>query len=153
MVRKIKKNGGVTLLELLIVISIMAILSYFGIKYITSAMEKSKIESDLKKMYGLLQEGRIKAFSEKRDFIFSLNLMSKKACIIDRNTLANVKCINLDDSNYTVSTLVAIDKRGTFTNGTIRYIGSIKNLSYDCIVISTIRVKLGVWDGSKCKAK
>ncbi len=151
MVRKIRKKEGFSLIELLIVISIMAILSYFGINYILSAMEKSKIEKDLKKMYGLLQEARIKAFSEKKEFSFSLDLTNKKACIKEGTT--EIKCVDLDDNNYSLDGSINIDKRGTFTNATIKYVGSVKNLAYNCIAVSTIRVKLGVLDGTTCKPK
>jgi len=152
MVRKMIKNKrAFSLIELLIVISIMAILSYFGINYILSAMEKSKIEKDLKKMYGLLQEARIKAFTEKRSFTFELDITSKKACIKESSTV--VKCVDLEDDNYSLNNTITIDKRGTFTGGTIEYNGSISNLAYNCIVVSDIRVKLGVNDGSGCEPK
>ena len=151
MVRKISRKEGFSLIELLIVISIIAILSYFGINYILSVMEKSKIEKDLKRMYGLLQEARIKAFSEKKEFTFSLDLINKKACIKEGTT--DIKCVDLDDNNYSLSGSINIDKRGTFTGGTIRYIGNVSNLAYNCIVISNIRVKLGVYNGSKCVPK
>ena len=151
MARKIKKEGAFSLLELLIVISIIAIMSYIGINYILKAMEKSKIERDLKKMYGLLQEARIKAFAEKREFSFSLDLTNKKACVEENNN--PIKCVDLEDNNYSLSGSINIDKRGTFTNGTIRYTGDIQNLAFDCIAVSTIRAKLGVWNGSKCEPK
>lgn len=151
MVRKIRYREGFSLLELLIVISIIAIMSYVGINYILSAMKKSKIESDLKKMYGLLQEARIKAFAEKKDFTFSLDLTNKKACIKEGTN--TVKCVDLEDNNYTVSGSISIDKRGTYTNGTIRYTGTVSNLGFNCIAVSTIRAKLGVWNGSRCEPK
>ena len=151
MVRKMIKNKkAFSLIELLIVISIMAILSYFGINYILSAMEKSKIEKDLKKMYGLLQEARIKAFAEKRKFEFYIDLSNRKACIKEGST--TIKCIDLEDNNYSYGS-ITIDKRGTFSGNTIRYTGSVSNLAYNCIVVSDIRVKLGVWNGSKCEPK
>ena len=151
MVRKIKRERGYSLLELIIVMSILAIMSYLGINYILSSLEKNKIEKDLKNIYGLLQEARIKAFSHKKEFEFSLDLSDKKACIKEGSNI--VKCVELEDNNYSLRGTIKIDKRGTFTNGTIHYIGSVKDLSYDCIVVSVIRVKLGVWDGSECRPK
>lgn len=153
MARKIKNDiRGFSLLELLIVISIMSIMAYIGVKYIISAMEKSKVEEDLKKMYGLLQEARIKAFTQKEDFTFSLNVASKEACILDKNN-NKVKCITLNKSDYSVNNNIKIDKRGTFTRATIDYTGTVSNLSYNCIKVSNLRVILGVDNGSGCEAK
>ncbi len=49
---------------------------------------------------------------------------------------------------------VNITKRGIFNNSHIKYSGSANvNPSYDCVVTTYTRAKLGEWDGSDCKAK
>jgi prepilin-type N-terminal cleavage/methylation domain-containing protein len=148
------KRGGFTLVEVLIVIVILAILSYISITYIKGEIEKSKITTDIKTIYALLQEGREKAFSHKLEIDFVLDVANKKVCLKDPTDGKIIICKSLNSSDYSSTTNpIKIDKRGTFTNGTIYYTGSLKNLAYSCISISNLRVKMGVWDGNECKVK
>ena len=153
---KTKNKGelGFSLIELLIVISIIGIISFISIGYIKDALEKNKVVQDIQNMYGLLQEGRMKAFAEKKKLEFYLDITNKKACIRDSKTSANIKCANLKTINFSINNNpIGIDKRGTFQGSTIHYTGNLTGLSYDCITISTVRVKMGVWDGSTCVPK
>ncbi|WP_457642417.1 prepilin-type N-terminal cleavage/methylation domain-containing protein [Persephonella sp.] len=150
MVRKIK--NGFSLVELLIVIVLVLILVTIAVIPFKNKMEANRIETDIRRMYGLLQEGRMIAFVEKRKLLFKLNPSSKTACLIDANSSITIKCVNLNKSFYP-SVSISIDKRGTFTNGSIYYTGDSKNAVVDCISISYIRVKMGVWNGSDCVVK
>jgi prepilin-type N-terminal cleavage/methylation domain-containing protein len=148
-----KYKKGFTLIEVLLVMVIIAILAYFSASYIVKEINKSKIVSDIRKMYGLLQEGREKAFAEKRNIKFNLDLTNKKACLLDENDNV-ISCVDLNSNEYSATkNPIIIDKRGTFQNGTIYYTGSLDHLSYSCIAISNLRVKMGVWDGSSCEVK
>jgi len=147
-------RGGFTLVEVLIVIVILAILSYISITYIRGELDKSKIVTDIKTIYGLLQEGRSKAFSEKKDLEFSLDVANKRVCLIDSQTGNVLICKELNSSDYgATANPIKIDKRGTFSSGTIYYTGNLKNLAYSCISISNLRVKMGVWNGNACEVK
>ena len=148
------RENGFSLIELLIVILIIGIISFISLKFIKDALEKEKVVQDIQNMYGLLQEGRMKAFAEKKELKFNLDTASKKACIKDAGTSTNIRCVNLKTVDFFItSNPVGIDKRGTFQGSTIYYTGNFTGLSYDCITISTVRVKMGVWDGSKCVPK
>ncbi len=150
-----KGESGFSLIELLIVISIIGIISFVSIRFIKDALEKEKVVQDIQNMYGLLQEGRMKAFAEKKKLEFYLDISHKRACIRDAGTHANIKCVNLKTIDFSIknNNPITIDKRGTFTGTTIYYTGNFTGLSYDCIKISDIRVKMGVWDGSDCILK
>ncbi len=156
---KNKGELGFSLIELLIVISIIGIISFISIGYIKDALEKNKVVQDVQNMYGLLQEGRMKAFAEKKKLEFYLDIANKKACIRNSETSppTNIKCVNLETIDFSMKNgspnPIKIDKRGTFQKATIYYTGNLTGLSYDCIVISTVRAKMGVWDGSDCKPK
>ncbi|WP_457623148.1 pilus assembly FimT family protein [Persephonella sp.] len=149
MVREIK---GFSLIEMLVVIALVAILAVIaGIPFLDK-MKANKIESDIRRMYGLLQEGRMKAFGEKTALKFVVYPSDKVACIEDAATSNAIKCVDLNFDKFNQIT-INIDKRGTFTNGTIVYSGSKSGEVFNCISISNIRVKMGVWNGSDCQVK
>jgi len=113
-------NRGFSLIELLIVIVILSILSFISFKYIQYEMDKSKIVSDIKNMYGLLQDARKKAFSEKRKIQLVLDTPNKRACIYYEDTGDLIQCIPLNSSDYNATrNPIKVDKRGTFNGGTI----------------------------------
>ena len=152
MAGKIRKNGF-TIIELLIVIAIVLILMAVIYKPISRKIQAHNIDRDLKKIYGLLQEGRMIAFTQKKELTFGFT--SDGACLYEGTT--PVKCITLDyPFTFGTGSSIKITDRGTFPpnqTGSIRYSGST-NLPYtNCIVVSNIRVKMGVWDGSKCNPK
>jgi prepilin-type N-terminal cleavage/methylation domain-containing protein len=149
MVGKIK---GFTIVELLIVIVLLVILAAVAVIPFKNKMEANRIETDIRRMYGLLQEGRMTAFGEKRRLIFTLSPADKSACLIDEATSSTIKCVNLNKDSYNPIT-ITIDKRGTFTNGTIYFNGDKKGAVFDCISISYIRVKMGEWNGTDCVVK
>jgi len=134
------------------VIVLFAILAAIAVVPFKNKIEANKIETDIRRMYGLLQEGRMTAFGEKRRLIFSLNPADKSACLIDEATSSVIKCVNLNKSSYNPVT-ITIDKRGTFTNGSIYFTGDKKGAVFDCISISYIRVKMGEWNGTDCVVK
>jgi len=150
--RKIK---GFTVIELLIVIAIIAIISAVIYKPISIKIQQHKVNSEIKKVYGLLQEARMLAFSRKKSLQFSFS--GSNACIYDLSTSppTQIKCISLElPISFSSGGNLKITDRGTFSNqGTIRYTGSTTTPTVNCIVVSTTRVKMGVWDGSNCKVK
>jgi len=119
-------NRGFSLIELLIVMVILSILSFVSFKYIQYEMEKNKIVSDIKNMYGLLQEARKRAFSQKEKINFVLDTANKKACIYYGTTGTLIQCVPLNSSDYNATrNPIKVDKRGTFNGGTIYYTGTI----------------------------
>lgn len=144
--RKIK---GFTLIELLIIIAIISILMAVIYRPISQKIEEIKVEGEVKKIYGLLEEGRMIAFTQKKDLQFELS--GNQACLKENNN--QLKCINLEKPFSSVT--VDITNRGTFGEKiSIFYTGPVKVLTTDCIVISYTRVKLGVKDeNGNCNAK
>ncbi|WP_457621474.1 prepilin-type N-terminal cleavage/methylation domain-containing protein [Persephonella sp.] len=149
MAREIK---GFTIIELLIIIVLIAILGAIAVIPFKNKIEANKIETDIRRIYGLLQEGRMTAFGEKRRLIFRLDPAEKIACLTDEATSTVIKCVHLNKSEYTPVTVI-IDKRGTFTNGSIYFLGDKRGAVFDCISISYIRVKMGEWNGTDCVVK
>jgi len=148
-IRKIKLKNGFTIIELLIVIAIMAILTYFFMGSITNRINAHKVEEETKKIYGLLQEGRMFAFTRKKELHFEIK--AGTACLydIDNNP---IKCIPLNSPFTPV--IIEIDDRGIFgTQTTISYLGDYPSPTVDCIKISYIRVRMGKLQNGECILK
>ena len=150
MVRKIK---GFTIIELIIVIVIFLILLAVVYKPIVQKIQAHKVEGEIKKVYGLLQEGRIQAFSKKKELRFTLSSSgnSSTACLYDVASSSNLKCVNLSVplSVKSGSSYITITDRGVFSRGdTIYYSGNVKTPAVNCLKISTTRIRMGVWNGT-----
>ncbi len=150
MAGKIRKDGF-TVVELLIVIAILLILMAVIYKPISQKVQAHNIDGELKKIYGLLQEGRMIAFTQKKSLTFSFT--ADGACLYEGTS--PIKCITLDyPFSFGTGSSIGITDRGTFSpTGAIRYTGSADLPYTNCIVVSNIRVKMGVWDGSQCNPK
>ena len=155
MVRKIR---GFTIVELIIVIIIFLILLAVVYKPIVQKIQAHKVEGEIKKVYGLLQEGRIQAFSKKKELRFTLSSSgdSSTVCLYDVSSSSNLKCVNLS-APFAIKSgayYITITDRGVFSRGdTIYYTGNIKTPAVNCLKISLTRVRMGVWDGTNCNIK
>lgn len=143
---------GFSLIEVLVVASIITIVLGFATIQFSKWVKKYSIESDVKDIYAFLQRIRQKAFSEKMDFVISVN--NKSICYscnssdtgcINRYGEANIECLDLSNSFNSVS--INVYRRGTFSNGTIRY-ASVNEAKYDCVIVSLLRARLGKCNGS-----
>ena len=159
MVRKVK---GFTIVELIIIIVIFLILLAVIYKPMVQKIQAHKVEGEIKKVYGLLQEGRIQAFSKKKELRFTLTSSgnSSTACLYDVSASSNIKCVNLSIPLTIKSgaSYITITDRGVFdpaigAGETIYYTGNIKTPSVNCLRISLTRVRMGVWDGTNCNIK
>ncbi len=155
MVRKIKKQGGITLIETIVVIAIIAIILSISIPYYAKWKKRMSVESDTKKIYGVLQTYRMKAFTEKREFYIKLN--GKNVEIYDKEKNKKVFTISLENNfKFTGNSTnkIDIDQRGTFYGSSIYAEDYEKaDAQYDCIAISDVRVRLGKYNGEKCIAR
>lgn len=155
MVRKITSHKGITLMEVIVVIAIMAVVLSITIPYYSKWKKRMSVESDTKKIYGVLQTYRMKAFTEKKEFYVELN--GKNLDIYDKATNKKVFTISLENRfKFTGSTRtkIDIDQRGTFYGSSIYAEDYDKaDAQYDCIAISDIRVRLGKYNGARCFAR
>ncbi len=155
MVRKIKNQGGITLIEIIVVIAIMAVILSISIPYYAKWKKRMSVESDTKKIYGVLQTYRMKAFTEKKEFYVKLD--GKNLNIYDKETNNKVFTISLENKfKFTGSetTKIDIDQRGTFYGSSIYAEDYDKaDAQYDCVAVSDVRVRLGKYNGERCVAR
>ncbi len=144
----VRKMRGISLIEVLVVIAILVILLTLAFLSFNRWRVKVSIEGDVKDIYALVQKARSKAFSEKRDLTVSAS--GRQICIYEGTS--TLECLNLQNP---FTGRVSITMRGYFSStGSIRYNGgSNVSRSYDCVVVSLNRVRMGIWNGSKCEEK
>jgi len=155
--RKIK---GFTLIEMLVVLSIMAILFSIGIPAYTKWVTKYKIQNDTKTIFGVLNQARIKAFSEKKicGIRWSGSTFSQIELRCDNNYDGDI-----DDTNELIqkidlktsfkdgsSNKVIFKKEGFGTSKTICTTMPENNSKYNCIKISSTRILMGHYNGGDC---
>ncbi len=140
-------NRGLTLIELLVLLVIMAIMMGLATLMYKNWRLRWSIEADTKDIYVFVQKARALAFSQKRNLFVVAN--GNRVCINDG--VSDIDCINLDNPfNGTIS----ITDRGIFNNSSIVYTGPTNvNPQYSCVVSAVTRVRLGVYDGTNCNAK
>ncbi len=158
--RKISSKG-LTLIELLIVLSIMAILFSIGIPVYTKWKVKYDVEYDIKELFSMINRARIKSFIEK------------KACGIyfgsSPFSVVQLKCDTDDDGSITDSgsetiATCSLKKKFISTASYVKFIDGIAinfiNIHPDnihitsyrnCISVSLLRVIIGKWNGANCE--
>jgi len=151
-----RKVKGITLIELLIAITIMAIILSLAVPSFIRWKQRYSIESDMRTLQSLLQEARIKAFSEKFSFDVIINgdTICYKCDTNDSECVSKygTNCIKTSSLNYRYGTaVISISNRGIFTTQTTIYYPGSNTSAIDCIVISNLRVKVGKYNGSKCQ--
>ena len=168
------KEDGVTLVELIIVISIIGILVVaLGFSF-EGWMGKYKVEGQIKEIYIDLMNTRANAMSRSRVHFFSIPTATSYTIYGDTNpapdgngTLETVLDTQLPGFPKTVpysltwgGDTIEFSTRGTITNwGTICAFTDF-NPDYDCIVISRTRINMGkitnqagVCNSDNCVAK
>jgi len=157
-------NRGITLIELIVVITIIGILAIaLGFDF-TGWIAKYRVESQVKEMYVDLMNARARAMERNRAHFVVVNTGdyqifedTNEDGDYDEGTdqpiqgFATIK--KLANSSYWTGT-VTMDTRGLVNqNGTIRFNIGTNNPDYDCIVLFSTRINMGKWDGSNCVAK
>ena len=164
------KTSGMTLIELIIVISIIGILLVvLGLGF-SGWTGKYKVESQINELYADLMDARVRAMQKKRvHFVVltpnSYSIVEDTYPPPDGNGKreADSDTLILDkDTTYTLipglssgAADFSFNPRGLISDeGNIR-LDSEVNPDYDCIVLSATRINMGLYDrdNGECNAK
>jgi prepilin-type N-terminal cleavage/methylation domain-containing protein len=162
------KKNGFSLIELLVVMLIFGIIASLGTVSFTGWVRKHNLESQVKEVYTDLMNARLTAMHQNTNHIISLSANQIRGledadgdgvgdnplCIWNRNkgdpidgSCPNDKSLSYKNlvftTNWSGTATLEFSARGlSNTNNTI-CVFSTYNPSYDCIVISTTRIRMG----------
>lgn len=160
----IRDQSGITLIELVVVVSIIAILIFFVTLSFEGYQAKYNIESQIKTLYSDIMGARMKAMNENRLYVVKFTSPNSYVVAIDNDWNGDFNAGDTKVDKYSKSGLnynlawgfqgstnrIILDNRGLVNvNGNIR-VDRTNDAEYDCIVISNTRIKMGKWDGTKC---
>ena len=163
-------NKGITLIELIIVVSIIVILVIaLGFTF-QGWMGAYRIESQTKEIYVDLMTARARAMQRNRehyaDFPNATSYRIREDSNEDRNPAVLAGDTVLPTYPKTVqyaivpalggaATTIRFDVRGRITpDGNIQVtLPADVVADYDCVVFSDLRINIGLWDGASCVAK
>lgn len=147
---------GMTLIELMIVLALLAILAAVSLPGLGAWKRKYDAENTIKELYALLNEARAKAFTEKRTCGVAWNGTSFAEVTIWCDSGASWEILNTVDLKLSVNeTFVgntcAFNERGLSTTWGEFFIN--EDADYNCIEVSRTRIKMGKRKGSECEPK
>ena len=161
---------GFTLIEIIVVIAIAAILLAIAIPQFSKYAKKYSVEKEITEIYGDLVQQRFKSmnsgvpngirFDSKTEYtLFEFDDKNYNMVFDGTQEEKNPvqkSGLKFDLASPPAGTVVLFDRKGMaknsnwgFGNFTV-YINSPAR--YNCIAVSSNRIKMGVWDGS-CKIK
>ncbi len=157
-------NQGLTLIEIMVVVAIIAMLAGFALTGYHATRSKVKVENEIKALYGNLENARLRAFTEKRvwGIAWSGSPFSSYELRYDTNSDGSIIDSGGYNSTGTVSDLqfpikrtgssnyVTFKTSGLANNLVTLYVDSVSDAEYDCVSVGRTRTKMGHWDGSKC---
>jgi type IV fimbrial biogenesis protein FimT len=154
-----KAQSGFTLIELVLVVTIIGIIATMATLSYSRLNEKSRVESYTKDIYSLLMRARNDAANINANCTVTL-AANQIQTIQDRNRDGDVtdsgETVSTDFPQFTITytaSSVFFDRRGITNNiQTIRITGYSANIepAMDCIVIANTRINIGKFSGATC---
>ncbi|WP_022846408.1 MULTISPECIES: pilus assembly FimT family protein [unclassified Desulfurobacterium] len=138
------KNRAFTLLELLIVIALIAILAFAGILKYRNWIDSNTINTEIRRMASMLQNLRMKAFSQKRQFKVYISPDKHRLLIYiwDGSSWKSYKNYDLKEPFVQTAPVIITDK-GTFNaTSKIIYKGDFNYQGDNCIIIDRTDVRI-----------
>ncbi len=161
-------NRGVTLVELIVVVTIVIILSAVLNFSFQGWMGRYNVESQIRQMYSDLMEARISAMQRNRLFFVRFPDASSYEIYEDTNpspdgngALNTTLDRRLDSFPKTLRYAlvwgggnISVDQRGMVKSpNSIISVNTTLNADYDCIQLSPTRISLGKMAGGSCVIK
>jgi prepilin-type N-terminal cleavage/methylation domain-containing protein len=146
---------GLTLIELIVVVSIMAIIMSIAIPMYNKYVQKANIEQEIKKIFTTLNQARIKAFTQKEEcrIYWDSNPFTVLHATCGGDTTSITLKFKFQGNISSNAKYVSFSMDGTSNqNGSIYCSAKIKS-KYSCIKISRNRIILGKWNGSLCEVE
>lgn len=156
---------GFTLMEMVTVLSILAILLAIGTLDLSAMQKKYSIEKQTKELFTDIANLRLKAIHGKRLHRLTLqtNGISCQSFSREDETLASGTTVLSRTLHYAITkengdplagTNIDFDFRGFTRNAfTIRVASESGDAPFDCILIAESRTNLGKMNGGTCHAK
>lgn len=143
--RTLISERGFTLIEMMVVVTIVGILMTIAMHNYRQASSISSINRDLNNITSFLQEKRLEAFAQKTTITVTATAKSL-------STLAN-GAIAMENT-FVVPANFVVNTRGLYTTtGTLRLASLSAGSSYNCVTVATTRVRMGTWNGVDCVEK
>ncbi|WP_068670289.1 pilus assembly FimT family protein [Thermosulfurimonas dismutans] len=160
-----KRWQGLTLIELMVVIALIALLSGFSIVWVKGIVKKHKIAKDIQLLFSSLQEARYLAFTRKTTCGVVLGNSTSPfssfeiRCDNDsdgdiENGFNLIQRIQLSESYNSSRMVISFSKEGFTTDTcTISPLELHDLPENSCIVVSNTRIKMGMWRNSNCELR
>ncbi|RTZ61074.1 MAG: hypothetical protein DSZ31_00900 [Gammaproteobacteria bacterium] len=150
-------SKGFSLIELLIVLTILVIVASAVIRAYENYSQKLRIENETHKIYLLLKEVQLEAKTKKENRCVKLNPNPG-----DRIEIYNSTCGSLSNKLRTVKLEVIFEQRGGIGINKFGIVADMGNIhikdpsfsaSINCVKADRFRICEGEWNGSECRCK
>lgn len=158
----IRRTTGLTLLELMVILALIVIMAGFVVPGIGTWKKRYDVENTIKDLYRILQDVRIKAFTEKRacGITFGSNHFSRLNIACDEDNDGDITDEN--GTPFALRVEVAVTGNHTYCEFSPKgfantlmsfYVADNYDADYSCVKVSQTRIKTGKWENDACNVK